>query len=589
MRGTGPENDSVSFGTLSLPARQAYARGERAIQAWNLAEADTAFTAATGEDPRFAQAYLRLALVRAWAGAEPARWRYAAEQAAAGRARLSARDQAIAGAILTQARGDLATACPLWVNLTRREPDDFVVWYGSAICLTSDEAVLRDSRSPSGWRFRTSYHSALKAYERAFQLLPSIHRALSHRSFLSVRQLFKTSVTNLRGGHAVAPDTGSFVAYPTWAGDSLAFRPYPLARMMEAWEGSGTAGEAVRHQRELFHEIATGWAAAFPRSAVALEALAVSLTMLGDPAALDTLRSARRLAASDEDRLRLASAEVWARVRFSIPSNPTGLSIARRLADSLLNGEPPPDGPDSLLYSSLAALTGRANLAASLSRHSAFAEQWTVTPVLSDAAPALLIFAAMGGPPDSLKVLEPRVSRAIENAVPASNRGLERSTWLARAATLAFPDFLLTAIHQLAGSGDYLLDGLAWLQSGDTTSVRRMLEDLRKTRQSIPPSERALDALYPEACLLVELGDLHGAVAWVDPTLGALPGIAPGMLEDPIPAGALVRTMALRAELASRLGDKAAAAQWAKMVVTLWSSADGFLQPRVQRLRHLAE
>jgi len=357
--------------------------------------------------------------------------------------------------------------------------------------------------------------------------------------------------------------------------------------MMEAWEGSRTAGEAVRHQREMFHEIATGWAAAFPRSAVALEGLAVSLTMLGDPAALDTLRSARRLATGTDERLRLAAAEVWARVRFSIPSNPTGLSVARRLADSLLNGEAPPDGPDSLLYSSLAALTGRANLAASLSRHSAFAEQWTVTPVLSDAAPALLIFAAMGGPPDSLKMLEARVSRAIENAVPASNRGLERSTWLARAATLAFPDFLLTAIRQLAGSGDYLLDGLAWLQSGDTSSVRRMLEDLRKTRQSIPPSERALDALYPEACLLVELGDLPGAVAWVDPTLGALPGITPGMLEDPVPAGALVRTMALRAELASRLGDKAVAAQWARMVVTLWSDADGFLQPRVRRLSRL--
>jgi TolB-like protein len=585
---TGQENDSGSFGTLSLPARQAYDRGERAIQAWNLAGADTAFTAATGEDPRFVQAYLRLALVRSWGGAEPARWRYAAEQAAAGRARLSARDQAIAAAILTQARGDLAAACPLWGDLTRREPDDFVVWYGSALCLTNDDAVLRDGRSPSGWRFRTSYHSALKAYERAFQLLPSIHRALSSRSFLSVRQLFKTSVTNLRGGHAVAPDTGSFAAYPTWEGDSLAFRPYPFNRLMEAWAKSGTASEAVRQQRESFHEIATGWAAAFPRSAVALEALAVSLTMLGNPAALDTLRSARRLATRDEERLRLASAEVWARVRFSIPSNPTGLSAARRLADSLLNGEPPPDGPDSLLYSSLAALTGRANLAASLSRHSAFAEQWTVTPALSDAAPALLIFAAMGGPAESLKVLEPRVSKTIENGVPATDRGWVRSAWLARAATLAFPDFLLTAIHDLAGSGDYLLDGLASLQSGDTASVRRMLEDLRKTRQSIPPAERAFDALYPEGCLLAELGDLSGGVAWVDPTLDALPGIAPGMLEDPVPAGALVRTMALRAELADRLGDKAAAAQWARLVVILWSDADGFLQPRVQRLRRLA-
>jgi hypothetical protein len=356
----------------------------------------------------------------------------------------------------------------------------------------------------------------------------------------------------------------------------------------EAWERSGTAGEAVRHQRELFHEIATGWAAAFPHSAVALEALSVSLTMLGNPAALDTLRTARGLATRGEERLRLAAAEVWARVRFSIPANPTGLGIARRLADSLLEAEPPKNGPDSLLYSSLAALTGRANLATSLSRHSAFAEQWSVAPALSDDAPALLIFAAMGGPPDSLKALEPRVFRAIENGVPTADRAVERRSWLARPATLAFPDFLLTAIHDLAGSGDYLLDGLASLQKGDTASVLKMLEDLRKTRQSIPPAELAVDALYPEACLLAELGDLRGAVGWVDPTLGALPGIAPGLLEDPVPAGALVRTMALRAELASRLGDKTVAAQWARVVVTLWSNADDFLQPRVQRLRRLA-
>ncbi|HEY7026327.1 MAG TPA: protein kinase [Gemmatimonadales bacterium] len=585
----GQGRDSVFRGTQSVPARQAYSQGEKDIYAWDLAAADSAFTAATVSDPRFAQAYLWLALVRSWSGAEPARWRYAAEQAATGRTRLSARDQAIATAILTQARGDLAAACPLWVGLTKREPNDFVVWYGSAICLTRDNAVLRDSRSPSGWRFRSSYHAALQAYERAFQLLPSIHRALSPRSFLSVQQLFKTSAIDLRGGRAVAPDTGWFAAHPTWEGDSLTFRPYPFSRLMEAWVQSSTAEEAARHQRQLFHGIATGWVAAFPQSPVALEALAVSLTMLGNPAALDTLRSARRLAVEPDEQLRLATEEVWLRVRFSIPSNPTGLGLARRLADSLLGGAPPPNGADSLLFSSLAALTGRANLAASLSRHSAFAEQWSVSPALSDAAPALLIFAAMGGPPESLKVLEPRVAAAIEGSVPLREQPGERSAWLARAATLAFPDFLLTAIHDLAESGDYLLDGLAGLQSGDTASVRRMLEDLRKTRQSIPPGDRALDALYPEACLLAELGDLRGAVAWISPTLGALPGVAPGALEDPIAAGALVRTMALRAELASRLGDKEAAAQWARMVVILWSDADAFLRPREERLKRLVE
>ena len=51
LREGSPWNEHGSFGSLSLPARQAYARGERAIQAWDLAGADAAFTAATGRIP----------------------------------------------------------------------------------------------------------------------------------------------------------------------------------------------------------------------------------------------------------------------------------------------------------------------------------------------------------------------------------------------------------------------------------------------------------------------------------------------------------------------------------------------------------
>src|SRR5439155_1746136 len=56
----------------------------------------------------------------------------------------------------------------------------------------------------------------------------------------------------------------------------------------------------------------------------------------------------------------------------------------------------------------------------------------------------------------------------------------------------------------------------------------------------------------------------------------------------PARAGSLVRAMALRADLAERVGDHAVAARWAAAVAAFWSDADPFLQPLVRRMRRRA-
>jgi hypothetical protein len=53
-------------------------------------------------------------------------------------------------------------------------------------------------------------------------------------------------------------------------------------------------------------------------------------------------------------------------------------------------------------------------------------------------------------------------------------------------------------------------------------------------------------------------------------------------------AGTLVRALALRADLAARVGDRAASRVWARAVAVLWSGADPFLQPLVRRMARLA-
>ena len=587
FRGTTPGSLPRVMGTRSVPARQAFVRGQEAILAWNLASADTAFARAASLDQSYAAADLWLALVRAWSGQAPARWRFAAEQALAGRAALSSRDQQIAQAIAEQARGEVGAACPRWMDLTRSNPQDFVAWYGSASCLAGDDAVVRDSGSPSGWRFRTSYQAALAAYRRAFGILPTILQSFSPGSFSSLRRLFKTNGRALRQGYAAPPDSGDFLAYAEWQGDTLTFVPQPAQRIRQLTVSTPpTRDLAVRRQWEVFHGIVVTWVTAQPRNASAMEALALSLELLGDPAALDTLRAARRLAQGPGNALRIAGAEVWLRVRLGVSGQIHDLEVARRLADSLLADSAGVDEAPGVL-ARLALLTGRAARAASLIRIAAVREEWAPMSPFSGTLPALLVFASLGGPQDSLSRLEALAVQSVRAEPSPATRERLRTEWLARAATLAMPDYQFRSIASLRGL-DWLLDAQTALLRGDTNAVLGKLASVKQQRAGIRVADLTIDALYPEAALLVRAGRDSLAVQWLDPTLQALRLSEPDRFADPARPGSLVRALILRARLAERMGNHAEAAKWAARVVSLWSDADGFLQPAVKEMRRLA-
>jgi tetratricopeptide (TPR) repeat protein len=585
-----PPYTAATSGTSSAPARQLFARGHAAIQQWNLALADSAFDAATKYDPGYAEAFLWLAQVRSWSGATAATWSYAAERAAAGREQLSVRDRTLVAALVALGRGDMNRACNLWRSLTHTEPRDFTGWYGLATCLGRDEAVVRDPASPSKWRFRSSYREALSAYQRAFILLPSMHKAFSADSYEQVRRLLRTSATYLRRGRMLPPDTLQFRAFASWHGDSLAFVPFPAGDVMRGLPGtfSTTVDEAVQHQRESFREIAAAWATAFPMSADAVTALAVALEMLGDVSALDTLRRARRLVRNPREQLRVAAAEVWMRVKFAIPDDQKGMRAARALADSLLSASRNGSSPEPRLLSSLAALTGRAHLAAALHRLPSLALELGAPPSIAGSVLPLLSYAAIGGPIDSLRALERRAVLAIDGSVVRRDQPATRRRWLARPATLAFPDYESAIVMQLAPSGDYLLDAQAALSRGDTAAVRDLMSYLGQNRRVFRSADLVIDAVYPEARLLVALGEHQAAIDWLDPVLGSLSASAPQLYADVARAGALVRAMALRTELAAHVGDRVGQRRWGRAVEILWSDADPFLQPTVRRMRALA-
>ena len=229
----------------------------------------------------------------------------------------------------------------------------------------------------------------------------------------------------------------------------------------------------------------------------------------------------------------------------------------------------------------LDVLTGRMSLAVQLSRTPAVAAAWGVEAALAGSAPQLLIRAAFGGPDDSLRQLSRRVSSAIAQGIAPSDRLATELEWLGRSATLAFPNQAFAPDEHLVRQGDYLLDAQVDLLRGDTNAVRKLFQELLPGRV---PQDVPFDALYAEARLLAASGDGAGAIKSLESSLSALPRASLRRFTADIQAVALVQSIILRADLAAASGDSESAATWARAVLTLWSSADPFLQPTLDRM-----
>ena len=573
-----PAGETLAMGTRSLPARQAHLSGMRALGEWNLAAADSAFVTAVRHDPSYAQSHLHLALARAWNGGEVARWRIAAEQSTLGRLRLSAREQVMSDAITSHARGDLESACRTWRQVVAADSLSGIARFGIAHCLYSDNTVIRDARSPSNWGFRTSYSSALREYQRAFELNPSILASMGRGRGDALRRLFKTMGNQLRRGRSA--EGTLFSATMEWQGDSLAFYPYP-------WTGEhvsrrpGAIAEAMRHQRQRLRDVAASWVAASPSSADAWLALTDALGALNELAALDTLARARARVRTPHEGFRVAVTEAALQLGFGLRDrDSTRLLRVAIIADSLLRTARSDYDPRAL--ASLAALTGRAALAARYAMEPLAAEEIRTPLSARDLIPRLLVYSAFGGPADTLRVLEREVAALIARDLAPNEHLRRRLEWSARAASMAFPTHRFDSLETLAADGDPLVVLQVALTRGDTVHVRNSLVRLRGERRDVLPEDIALDALAPEASLLLAIGDVDGAASWVDPTLSAMPQAASALLLSPIQAASLGISLVLRMQIATAKGDSSGANFWRRAITTLWSHSDQFLQLRLR-------
>jgi hypothetical protein len=341
---------------------------------------------------------------------------------------------------------------------------------------------------------------------------------------------------------------------------------------------------ALSKQRELFARLTQSWAAALPRSPATKEALAISLEIAGDAGAVDTLRAARALATDEGVRLRLAAEEVFMRISFA-RRDPRLVGATLTLADSLLKLTREPSQEEAAILAPVAAVIGRCRLSGHLAARSVSQSQATSMEVplpVAAAAESLTVFSAMGcrSPADTLVL-----KSLLEAAGPAPNRDILEYGLFGRAIILTYP-LDSSRVARLAGlSGDYILQVQAAALALDSSKVRSILTQKQHIRASA--ADVTPDAVFPEAQSWLAIGNSARAREWIDPVLMRQSWLEL-MLNDPANAGALVRSAALRAELANRQNDRRSARQWAALVAQLWSRSDNELRPIHQRMAALA-
>ncbi|HUG40682.1 MAG TPA: hypothetical protein VMM12_09360, partial [Longimicrobiales bacterium] len=446
--GTGPAVEESDLATTSFSARSAFVDGWKALEHWDLEAADSAFERALVEDPGYSRAHLWRAQVRNWKSADARELLASAEIAAAAASRLTERERLLARGLVALAREDYGAACAAYEALREADDLDFAAWYGLGECRHRDVGVVSDPSSPTGWAFRSSKHASMEAFRRAFEVLPLAHRGFRSGTFERVKDLLFVGPEQIRQGRAVPPDTGVFWARPALLGDTLAFIPLRLADFSAGAHPSrpATHWQAVERQREVFARLATGWVAAFPTSVPALQALALARELTGEPEALDLLRRARLLADGARPAHDIMAEEIRLLIKLGGPED---FVRAAAVADTLLSA--PPGAVDDRQLAEIAALVGRAGRAAAHARKAARSAELSVT-IPADvmrSAEALLAFAALGGPSDSLLAAERLVVGGLENRFPSRIQEAVAHQLMDLPASLAFISFPLGAMERL--------------------------------------------------------------------------------------------------------------------------------------------
>ncbi|MEO6527771.1 MAG: serine/threonine-protein kinase [Gemmatimonadaceae bacterium] len=592
--------EGAATGTKSLVALDRFLAGRAAMDSFDLALASQRFAEAEAEDESYAHAHFWSARTAAWSGSvEPSEWASSARRAVALSDALAPREREHAAALLDLAEGRMPDACRRYRVLTAADSFDFAAWFGLGDCHARDQVVVRDARSPSGFAFRGSLHTAVAAYRRALSLVPSFHRVERGIAFARLsRRVLYTEELRLRYGILLSPDSQRFAAFPSFSANTLAFVPAPYRHAIGPGSRPATQREAVAWSARTYRQIMAEWVRAFPASADAREGNALALeTASGSTGATESLFDAlseARLAvaksSSTDDRVRRTAMVV--RLLLKVDS----IAAARALTDSSLATWVAPGASAAGYLAGLAVLTGRATLAASLraraardSDHVSFYDRRgrraSLPLDLMSAALQLESYASLGGPRDSVRSTFQRAARLVDSRVRPSDRAEVRQTLLRNSYGLAFDDIHPLLRFKLEPDQDLVLAMRLAIANGDTARVREANSALAALTSEHTPGAVGFDRVHRYATMLLATGDTTAAAHQLESALDAMPQARSMMLKAVPQAAALAPAMALRAELAWRANDQPTFERWAWRAVTLWSGADPEIRQSIDRLR----
>ena len=600
LRGAGdlPWKDDDDDSRPVLAAWQAYDRARTALAEWDVGTAARELRDALALQPDFPQAQLWLAVTLSWARQPVATWRSAARRAVESSRRLAEEDSVVAAAQLALADGRFPESCAAFSRVVRSDSSSVVGLYGLGECQSRDSLVVREPRSPSGYTFRSSYQRAINDYASIVTDRPAPHPPFV---YARLAELLFTAGNRYRPGRLASG--AAFGAYPSFEAETLAFVPYPLTELMHARvpQQSAKKAEAIEHNRAFLRGLYTSWAQSAPSSAEAhaslgqlLEATeALTGGSIDSLLALREIHHARQLARDEEQRRGLIRDEIRLLVKSS------HWPQAATLADSLFASVSRVEDDSSGALLGPAALTGRLRVGADVmrARHGAPSYQLSspsgeaidLPPAVQQDAAMSFMLAASGACVDSLRGFPRRIDGLLESYVgDPTRRAVVRNALLRRPLSLAVPCLGPSAVAAIDAGGDKAVLMEQALARNDLTSLRATYQSLLAARAPDRPGDVSIDYTFLESWLLAAAGDTTQAIEHLDRTLTALPTLGSYLLDFPSQSAALVRAMGLRAELADRAGDPAAAARWGAAVATLWAGADPPLRPYVARMRAFA-
>ncbi len=542
-------DSAESLSTVSERSTLAVAQfgaGWRSLLAGNLEAAESSLADAARTDA-LPQALLWNAIVASWRQPRsPAIWRDAANQAVIKSAKLSSRDSLIAAGLWHRASDRFPEGCDAFASATRIGGGSFVAWYGLAACLTLDEIVVPDDRSPTGARFRTSYWQAAQAYGEAIARLPSVHLASLFEDVTAVTFALsgtrRLGVLSRSGGEAYA-------GLPSLSGDSVTAFPLPV-RVLSTGSAQNVPAsyqQAIRRGRSRLLELTTALVKKAPRSLAALRAHASALEYAGvlagaadSGSAVQVLSTALRLSRSQRDSITIGTAAIRVRLRLS------DFTGARDIASALLRPSSMATFDEASLLAPIALLSGRASLAESLLVKASMpsGSNAGAVPVTVASAVARYTIDAVRGECTQLDGLRAAAVRALgthvsANELPAASEDLFRTGDWARLACNGAP------LPQDAVDTDPIVNALLLLRQGERRRASAAVRSMIAGRGGAASGSVSWDTRFLELWLLVQSGDVATARAELQTVFLDLSGTMDHVLYDPARTAGFLRTLAL--------------------------------------------